>query len=267
MLKKFALYIALAYAISWFFWGIGYMVVEGYIPLEVNQELFMIMGRFGPSLVGLLILRKHRSLKGILRNIFLIRTSSANVFVIFFLMPILFGITFIVALLLGHEDSISTLILEPLTIVIVYLYVLFLGGPLAEEIGWRGGFTKLLLKKYKPLTVALIIGFLWSTWHLPLFFIPGNVQAGIPIPIYYAYTIILAVIMMVLIIKTKQISSAIYFHTSANVSIGVFYVVESSLLLLVVGSLLAVSCAVLLYRNWGLLMTRQDLSFQTLQEK
>lgn len=267
MLKRFVLYIALAYAISWFFWGIGYLVVEGYIPLKVNQELFMILGRFGPSLVGLFILRKHIAFKGLLKNVFLIRTSFANVFVTFLLMPTLFGSTYLFALLLGQEDSISTLIFEPLTIVIVYVYVLFLGGPLAEEVGWRGGFTKLLLNKFKPLTVALIIGFLWSTWHLPLFFIPGNVQAGIPIPIYYAYTIILAFIMMVLIIKTKQISSAIYFHTSANVSIGVFYVVDSSLSLVIVGSLLVTSCAILLYRNWGILTTRGDLSFQTIQQK
>lgn len=119
----------------------------------------------------------------------------------------------------------------------------------------------MLLTRYKPIIVAIVMGLIWSTWHLPLFFIPGNVQAGIPIPVYYLYTIILALIMMILIVKTRQLSSAIYFHTSANVSIGVFYVIESSLALLIVATLLVVSTGVFLYQNWSILTTSQELEF------
>lgn len=261
MLQKFVLYIVVSYAISWFFWGIGYLVVEAYIPLKVNPELFMILGRFGPSLVGVYILRKQLDLPRLLKNIFYIRTSINNVFIIFLWMPIIFGSTYVLAYLMGQQDSISTLLLEPLTILIVYVYVLVLGGPLAEELGWRGGFTQMLLTRYKPIIVAIVMGLIWSTWHLPLFFIPGNVQAGIPIPVYYLYTIILALIMMILIVKTRQLSSAIYFHTSANVSIGVFYVIESPLALLIVATLLVVSTGVFLYQNWSILTTSQELEF------
>ena len=48
--------------------------------------------------------------------------------------------------------------------------VLILGGPLGEEIGWRGlGVSKLVGQGRRPLTAALIIGVIWAGWHLPLF--------------------------------------------------------------------------------------------------
>lgn len=48
--------------------------------------------------------------------------------------------------------------------------VLILGGPLGEEIGWRGfGVSTLVEQGRRPLTAALIIGMIWAGWHLPLF--------------------------------------------------------------------------------------------------
>jgi membrane protease YdiL (CAAX protease family) len=48
--------------------------------------------------------------------------------------------------------------------------VLILGGPLGEEIGWRGfGVSKLVEQGRRPLAAALIIGVIWAGWHLPLF--------------------------------------------------------------------------------------------------
>lgn len=48
--------------------------------------------------------------------------------------------------------------------------VLILGGPLGEEIGWRGfGVSKLVEQGRRPLAAALIIGVVWAGWHLPLF--------------------------------------------------------------------------------------------------
>ena len=48
--------------------------------------------------------------------------------------------------------------------------VLILGGPLGEEIGWRGfGVSKLVGQGRRPVAAALIIGVTWAGWHLPLF--------------------------------------------------------------------------------------------------
>lgn len=58
--------------------------------------------------------------------------------------------------------------------------IFLFGGPTAEEPGWRGFATPQMQKYYNPLIVGLIIGFMWTVWHLPLYFTgdyPGGVEA------------------------------------------------------------------------------------------
>lgn len=57
--------------------------------------------------------------------------------------------------------------------------ILLVGGPLAEEPGWRGFALPRLEQQVGPLLGTLILGALWGLWHLPLFlFTPGYNGAG-----------------------------------------------------------------------------------------
>ena len=60
----------------------------------------------------------------------------------------------------------------------------FFSGPFAEEAGWRGFALPRLQEKYNALVSSLILGVIWTFWHLPLFFLTGATQVGIPLPIY-----------------------------------------------------------------------------------
>ena len=51
---------------------------------------------------------------------------------------------------------------------------LVLGGILAEEPGWRGFALPRLQARYGTLVGSVVLGALWSGWHLPLLLIPGN---------------------------------------------------------------------------------------------
>jgi uncharacterized protein len=55
-------------------------------------------------------------------------------------------------------------------------------GPLSEEIGWRGYALDRLQSRWNALTSSLIIGLVWSLWHLPLFLIPGTSQHEMGVP-------------------------------------------------------------------------------------
>ncbi|MFC2041884.1 CPBP family intramembrane glutamic endopeptidase [Chloroflexota bacterium] len=47
---------------------------------------------------------------------------------------------------------------------------------LGEEIGWRGFATPKLMEKRSALTSSLIVGVVWASWHIPLYFVPGTLQ-------------------------------------------------------------------------------------------
>lgn len=55
-------------------------------------------------------------------------------------------------------------------------------GPLSEEIGWRGFALDRLQTRWNAFTSGLIIGIVWSLWHLPLFFMIGTSQYELKIP-------------------------------------------------------------------------------------
>lgn len=55
---------------------------------------------------------------------------------------------------------------------------MLVGGPLAEEPGWRGTAYPRLLAVMGRFRVGMVLGLVWAIWHLPLFFMTGTVQAG-----------------------------------------------------------------------------------------
>jgi membrane protease YdiL (CAAX protease family) len=66
-------------------------------------------------------------------------------------------------------------------------------GPASEEAGWRGFALPRLQARFSALTASLILGVVWTFWHLPLFFLTGETQVGIPFPFYLALVVTLSV--------------------------------------------------------------------------
>ena len=56
--------------------------------------------------------------------------------------------------------------------------ILVLGGPLGEEIGWRGFLLPHLQQRRSPLIASLIVGAVWFVWHVPVFWLEGAAQKG-----------------------------------------------------------------------------------------
>lgn len=50
----------------------------------------------------------------------------------------------------------------------VFGLTLLFGGPLGEEVGWRGWLLPALQVRLTPLLASLIVGLVWGLWHLPL---------------------------------------------------------------------------------------------------
>ena len=59
---------------------------------------------------------------------------------------------------------------------ITMIAFVFIFGPLPEEMGWRGVALDRLQAKMSPVSASILLGTVWSVWHLPLFAIEGTYQ-------------------------------------------------------------------------------------------
>src|SRR5215210_2022983 len=107
--------------------------------------------------------------------------------------------------------------LAPLSVLGVFLYVLFLGGALGEEPGWRGFALPRLQSLHGPLLGTLILGPLWALWHLPLFFTPWNELTTFNVVGYVLVTTCLAIMYTWVFNNTKgSVLIAVLLHATFN---------------------------------------------------
>jgi membrane protease YdiL (CAAX protease family) len=67
-----------------------------------------------------------------------------------------------------QTPALSLVLTYPVSFVVAF----FIGGPLGEEIGWRGFALPRLQRLHGPLVGSLILGPLHVFWHLPLYWLP-----------------------------------------------------------------------------------------------
>jgi membrane protease YdiL (CAAX protease family) len=93
------------------------------------------------------------------------------------------------------------------------------GGPLGEEIGWRGYALPRLTERFGLARASLALGLIWACWHLPVFFIPGLDQYGQSFPVYVLQVTALSVAMAWLYVHTNgSLLLAILMHSAINQS-------------------------------------------------
>jgi CAAX protease family protein len=88
---------------------------------------------------------------------------------------------------------------------------------IAEEPGWRDFALPRLQRRHGPLRGTLILGILWTSWHLPLFltdWAPGSLSA---VALFLAVGILLSIIITWVFNRTREsLPIAMLIHTSNN---------------------------------------------------
>lgn len=147
---------------------------------------------------------------------------------------------------IGHLSGIETTDFiikpEPIWLLGFFSTFFFFGGN--EEFGWRGFLQKELQKKYNPLVGALIIAFLWSLWHLPLYYNGFYSTGGFTESLTrFIFTIPLAIIFTWLYNKSSySILAVILLHAMVNNFSKAFG--SSEIIFTVIGLLLTVFCII-----------------------
>lgn len=212
-------FFALACIFSWTLWALMFASAQGWLPFNFPTNW---TGSFGPTIAALLVMAVTRGRQGLLE---LLRPIGQWRFglgwyafaLIGSLVPIAVAIALFV--LLGNPLPAPLL---PLTDVLVqvpmfFVIVFVLGGPLGEEIGWRGFALPRLLKQYSPLMSTLVVFVMWLTWHLPLFWLPGASQEGVSIASFALMMLGYSVLFTWVYQGTRgSLLSVLLMHTSIN---------------------------------------------------
>jgi len=128
--------------------------------------------------------------------------------------------------------------------------------PLFEEGGWRAFAIPRLQEKYSTLVSGLIMGIIWSLWHLPSFFTMGSDHYGMPF-LWFLMTIVSVSILMVWIMNhtNQSVLMTILLHSSIILAghflpIQLAYQTGNTLALWLTGGLLVIiAMVVVLYEG------------------
>lgn len=176
--RSIAPFLLWTFGLSWLIW----------IPVVVmrpqQQGWFVsvvLVGAFMPTIVGVIlggIVPDRRERRDFWRRLVDVRLIKPP----FFLFLLLLAPTFnLIGYAVSRMAGGPPFVLKPASFgsfgaVIGFLVFMLLGGPLAEELGWRGFLLPRLLRRLNPFNATLLLGVIWIVWHLPLFWIEGTAQ-------------------------------------------------------------------------------------------
>lgn len=206
-----------AFGWTWGLWGVSAAV--GLQATRLTTVLFILSG-FGPSLAAAIVVltsqgraRLRRWLARCLRW----RLSPGWYLAAFFGSALAIVAALGIDLALGGTMSPSPAAGRIGPTLLQFGLILFIGGPVGEEFGWRGYALPVLTAPLGWRWASLIVGAVWGLWHLPLFFIPGMAQANMPMALFMASSVALSVIFARLSVNTRfSVLPAIVLHWSVN---------------------------------------------------
>lgn len=223
-IKQLAKFFVITIVVSWIMWMPSVLNSNGYDIPGIFLVISMLAS-FTPSVVGLLLRFKDMGKEAAMEWIddkINIRFNPIWIAVVFILFPALAGISYNLALAV-NEGIESKLIISPILIPVMFLQILFIGGAIGEEFGWRGYALDKLISLSNPITATVVLGVIWSLWHLPLFFMEGTVQSNIPIWQFMLQNTAIAFFYTWIYLRTKgNMLLMILLHAVANTSAAIF---------------------------------------------
>jgi CAAX protease family protein len=230
MERPLRLFLLLAFGITWGAGGLALLI--GGIRSGAAHPLHPLhyLAAFGPSIAGVIMAARvdgWAGVRGLLARLIPTRAAAPWYAAVLVGFP---AANFAAAWLLA-PDSLSGLSSWDRLIWLVPMTLVTDTGPLGEEFGWRGFALPPLLRRWRPLVAALILGAIWWAWHLPTFFIPALSQSKLSIPLFLVNSLALSILMTGLHIRTRgDLLLMILVHLMANYcgTIGIPFTAEVS---------------------------------------
>lgn len=225
MSKQLGAFVVLTFGISWAIW---FAMVAGSVSIETTPGLALnVIATAGPSLAALILAVAIG--RGELRRLFdgfSIERASAKWVAVAVLLPLAM-IALAIAVSVGVFGAAIPMLNAGLIGVLLgeFLRVLLIGGPLEEELGWRGFALPRLQTRLTAFTTSVLLGAIWGIWHIPLYFVLGtgqqetssSVGPGFAIGAFVVWTIGLSILFTWLFNQTHgSLIVVMLFHAAVN---------------------------------------------------
>jgi uncharacterized protein len=172
-------FFAFTFLFSWYFWAIA-------ASIPTQRDLYVVVGGFGPSIVGVLLILILNGTEGRWRLLSRLINWGVNPAWYTFA---LFGtaIVAVPAVILGGVGF-GWFDLSGWYTVLVYFGNILLVNGLGQEIGGRGFALPRLQRDAVAVVSGLVLGLMWAIWYVPLWYVPGDPHQLIPLPVFVIQT-------------------------------------------------------------------------------
>jgi membrane protease YdiL (CAAX protease family) len=253
-----ATFFSLTYATAWALW-LPLVVLQDRMPMRAGFVL-TLLGSLMPSTVAiLLVARLHgrHEVRRLLRRLLMGRVGIGWYVTIVAL-----------AALAVFAVWVSTLLGAPAPVVIVsipgvvtfFLFSIFPGSAVGEELGWRGFALPRLQARGSALAASLVVGAVWGTYHFPLFLL-GSPTRPLALFLPFALSCVIMSIFYTWMYNGTggSLLIAVLLHAATNLPLTIVYAPLGESVLpayLVYDALLALSAAVLIARTGAATLSR-----------
>jgi len=210
-------FFALTYAWSWTLWLLAPRL-QSDAPLGATA--MGLVGGFGPSLAALVVVN-HQAGWGGLRHWLkccIRRPAPSRWMALAFFFPlIVMSLAAAAHVALGGTLPRSPAADHPWLVAANFFLVFLVGGPVGEELGWRGYALPAMQRRWGWRIASLMLGGAWALWHLPLFFVKGSAQSHLPMGLYALSTVASSVLFAWLYNRTMgSVLPVLVLHTAVN---------------------------------------------------
>jgi len=179
------------YFVATYFWSgiFGGLAILMDLSMETAAGLVLVLlAALGPMVMGIAFTYLTRDNEGRRdywkRVVGFKRIPAKWYLIIFIFVPILNGLAALLDALTGGTgatwgETAINFLTNPSSIILSILFATLF--PFIEELGWRGYVLDRLQEKNGALVSSLILGVVWSLWHLPTFFVRDSYQSSLGI--------------------------------------------------------------------------------------
>ena len=189
------------------------------ISTPVLRPLLFYVGVFMPGIVALAMTYRERGVAGVQQLVARLVKVDVGARWFAFALLFMFTVKLLVAVVIRIIDGAWPLFgSEPIPLMFgaAIISTLF-GGQIGEELGWRGYALPRMSRSMGLGAASILLGFIWGSWHLPLFYILGGDTVGQSFPFYLLQVVAISVAIAWVYMKTGgSLLITMLFHAAVN---------------------------------------------------